>query len=88
MKSVEEMWQEYATTTGVPVGGVQWRETRFAFFAGVIDLFRVLRDEIPRMTDADGVKHLEALWREATNGYRAQIDRAQAEWDKRGGNRG
>jgi hypothetical protein len=37
-RTVEELWQSYAAMVGVPVGGVQWTETRRAFYAGAMDV--------------------------------------------------
>lgn len=40
---VEELWQSYAAAVGVPVGGVQWTETRRAFYAGAMGLLCELK---------------------------------------------
>lgn len=40
---IEDMWFEYATACGIPMGGVQWTETRRAFYAGAFSLLTAQR---------------------------------------------
>lgn len=69
---IENLWQSYAAAVGVPMGGVQWTETRRAFYAGAGGLLAELR----KMDDdeAAGVRMLEALsaeYRSFIRGVRA-----------------
>lgn len=82
--SVEAMWQEFATTIGVPVGGVQWPETRFAFYAGVLATLVTLHELGAEQDVATGVVVLESLRQEAQALYLSAIDRAIEE-DKKAG---
>lgn len=66
-ETVEKLWQGYAAATQVPMGGVQWKETRLAFYAGVWSYMNeALR--APELAsdrdDADGVAWMNACFEE------------------------
>lgn len=79
--SIEDMWQRYASTVGVPVGGVQWNETRMAFYAGVLDTMSTMQ-ALGGESDDVGAAALDSMWREVQTLYRGAIDRAMVQWNK------
>lgn len=56
-ETVEDMWQGFAAAVGVPVGDVQWTETRRAFFAGCHAMLTAVKN-IPD-DEAAGVAQLQ-----------------------------
>lgn len=62
IKTIEQLWQGYAAAAGVPPGGVQWTETKKAFFGGIA----VFLDELGRFPDdqAEGVRLLNRFDKE------------------------
>ncbi len=76
MKSIEDQWQQFAAAVSVPVGGVQWVETRLAFYAGAWSLLMSLRAfDGP---EEDGVRMMRALEREGEAFFARNIARMKA----------
>lgn len=60
LPTIESLWQEYASRVRVPMGGLQWKETRRAFYAASVALLQAQRDQVPENEEA-GVEWLQSM---------------------------
>lgn len=62
---------DYATACQIPRGGVQWNETRRAFFSGIFAVLGQMRDKVSELDQDKGVEQLQGWVDEIRVDFRA-----------------
>lgn len=83
-KTLEERWEGFAkfVFAGMQVPTTQYIETRRAFYGGMIEMFKMVRDDLPDQTEEVAFEMLTACEKQI-DGYRAELAIEVKLWEAR-----